>query len=515
MAYHSITMSQIKQVIKLKQLGHGSKKIADITSLSRNTVKEYLRRFEKLSMDVEQALQMENPELEELFKGCASQQGEHYALFLQRAEYYVDQLTNQRHISRQILWEEDTKAGLIRYGYSQFCFHLQQYIRSKQVSMVMHHEPGDKVYVDFAGDKLYLTDPDSGKLTPCEVLLLTLGYSSYTVAIALPSQRTECLIEGIVEGLNRIGGIPQAIVPDNLKSAVIKAHRYDPQFNEAFLSMANHYQMTILPARVRKPRDKPKVETAVNVVYNQVYARIRNFTFTHIHQLNETLKDQLNDLNNRVMQQYGVSRNVLLERDERSRLRPLPQTAYQPADQLVLTVQQNAHVYIGKRKQYYSVPHRLVGEKVKVILSSAMARVYHQGQCIATHALTENTLYVTQEDHMASRHIEYLKNQSANRLKERARYIGESVEKVLDEILQSRRHPEHSYKTCEGVLALARKYDKEKLRKACVHALEYRIFTLKYITRLVHSPYADDQGSLIPLGPLPEHKNIRGANTYQ
>src|SRR5690606_37129337 len=237
---------------------------------------------------------MENPVLADHLKPVSTLEQENYKAFLQRAEYYAQELSNRKrtHVTRMILWEEDFNAGLIRLKYSRFCYHLKRYLKSKHPSMVMIHRPGEKMFIDFAGDKLHYVDRSTGKSIPVEVLLLTLGYSNYTLAIAIPSQKNEDLIVGLVILISYLGAITAAIVPDNMKSPVIKPDRYEAVINEKFLDMAHYYGLAVLPTRPVKPKDKAKVETHVNVVYQQVYARLRHMTFHSLEELNQALREK-------------------------------------------------------------------------------------------------------------------------------------------------------------------------------------------------------------------------------
>ncbi|MGH9856529.1 MAG: hypothetical protein ACRD4B_01675 [Acidobacteriota bacterium] len=215
-------MNQVKQIHKLRAEGIGIKTIASILGMSKNTVKAYLRKTQGLSLSDHDVVTSDNPVLADQLKPVAIRERENYQSFLQRADYYVEELSNRKrtHVTRMILWEEDFKAGVIRMRYSQFCFHLKRYLKTKHPSMVMVHRPGEKMFIDFAGDKLQYTDQITGRSVAVEVLLITLGYSNYTLAIGLPSQKKEDLIDGVVRLLSWLGAVTAALVPDNLKSAV-------------------------------------------------------------------------------------------------------------------------------------------------------------------------------------------------------------------------------------------------------------------------------------------------------
>lgn len=517
MAYNPISMNQVKQIFQLHRQGVGIKRIAATLGMSKNTVKAYLRNTDLSQLTEDQLLSMANPVLKDHLTPVASQEKMNYQEFLQRAEYYVQELTHRKrtHVTRMVLWEEDFSAGLIHMKYSRFCFHLQRYLKSKHPSMVMRHMPGDKMFIDFAGEKLYYIDRVSGNRIAVEVLLLTLGYSNYTLAIGVPSQKNEHLIEGLVLLFTRLGGVTSALVPDNLKSAVTTPDRYDPKINEAFLDLANYYGLVVLPTRPVKPQDKAKVETHVNVVYKQVYAKLRNCTFYSLEEINEGLLEKIDLLNDNVMQDYGVSRRVMLERDERTHLKPLPSTPYALVRQAKVTVLQNGHIKVKAINKYLSVPYQLIGEKVTVLISNGIARVYHRRECVATHIVTKGGLYLTQRDHMASSHQAHLDNLSPDTLKEKAMAIGPEVHALIILVLAKGQYPEQAYRTCQGILALQFKCERSRFRKSCEIAVANGMISLRYLRHLVESPHVTLTALPESQTTLPLHENIRGAENYQ
>lgn len=516
MAYYPITMNQVKQIYKLRSEGVGIKRIATILGVSKNTVKSYLRKTKELDLPDGELMAVENPVLADHLKPVSAQEKENYQAFLKRAEYYAEELSNRKrtHVTRMILWEEDFNAGLIRLKYSRFCYHLKRYLKSKHPSMVMVHRPGEKIFVDFAGDKLHYVDRSSGKTIPAEVLLLTLGYSNYTLAVAIPSQKNEDLIDGFVSLISRLGAITAAIVPDNMKSAVTKADRYEPVVNEKFLDMANYYGAAILPTRPIKPKDKAKVETHVNVLYHQVYARLRHIAFYSLEELNQALREKVDLLNDAVMQDYGVSRKTLLDRDERAALKPLPAHPYSLVYQSKPTVGQNGHVKVSSIGKYLSVPYRLIGQKVTVLVSNGIARIYHERECVATHAITRGELYISQADHMSSVHKEYLNSLSPDSLRQKARTIGPEVEALINAVLSRALFPEQTYRTCQGILALQLKCDRARFRKCCQLAVANNLTSLRYMQHLVSSSHVTFDEELSSSGALPMHGNIRGRDNY-
>lgn len=506
-------MNEIKQVLRLYfERGESIKSIARDLNMSKNTVKEYLRRFKACGRELSEVLGQEPAVLSGLLRPDHPTVSSRYAAFLERADFYLKELKTHKHLTKQLLWEEEFAKGYTPYRYSQFCHYLQQYANSQQPAMVLQFNPGDKLLIDFAGDKLYLTDPDSGKLTPCDVLVLTMAYSHKSVAVALPSQRIEDLIYGLSRGVELIGAVPASLVCDNMRSAVVKSDRYEPRINEALLDWANHYGLSVLPTRVRKPKDKSRVEGAVNHLYYQVYARMRKHVYYSIQELNTALTGYCHEFNQRIMKDYGMSREALFKRDEYNHMRTLPTAAYQLVKRCRLQVGQNGHVYLGGKKQYYSVPYRLIGQKVEVVLTRELLKVYHQSACVATHPVTGQR-YNTVEDHLASHHKAYLNSLNPQYLLDQAKRIGNQTQDIIARILNRTRHPEQNYKTCQGILALERKHGHQRLEKVCAYVAQTDTISYRYIRQLCESAHFE-AGMAQQQTPLSHHDNIRGAKHY-
>lgn len=508
-------MSQLKQVLRMLAQGEAFKRIERDTGISRTTIKRYHRLIHAQALNVDELLLREDPELLHLLQSPEQADLARRQDFTRRLDYFFEQL-QEGHVTKQLLWEEYKRDYPDGYQYSRFCHYLQQYDRSRKGTMSMEHKAGDKLFIDFAGDKWHYIDRASGEVVPCELFIATLGYSNFTTVVATHSQKMEEVIQATVASLEWIGGSPGVIVPDNLKSAVRQADRYEPVINDAFLDMANHYGMVVLPARIRKPKDKAKVERAVNIAYQRVLAPLRKMTFYSLQELNAALREQTDLLNARTMQQYDCSRNVLLERDERPHLLALPELRYEIKHHRVLKVMQNGHIYLSNARKYYSVPYRYIGCKVHVITTATVLRIYHQGACIATHVTTQAQRYNTIAAHMASHHRAVMEGMNEDRLRQAAKALGEPVLQVIETVLARSIHPEQAFRSCQGILSLARKTSAQTLVESCQIALDYQVCTYRNIERLTHGRYAH-RDVCTPSGamPLPAHANIRGAEHYQ
>lgn len=508
-------MNEVKQILLLYVRQRCSiKQIAKQLSVSKNTVKEYLRKYSECGLSLEEVLEKDVFQLSALFTGNTAAEDARHRSFLNRVEYYAQELKN-RHVTRQLLWEEDFKAGLIEYRYSRFCFHLNNYLKGRNISMTMHHTPGDKAFLDYAGDKLKVIDVETNTEKSVEVLALTMGYSNYTVVLASPSQKSEDFISALDKAVRLLGAVPEAFVCDNFKAAVTQTDRYEPQVNEAFLAWAAHYGTTILPARPAKPKDKAKVERAVNHVYQQVYARIRNRSFTSIEELNSSLLELSIDMNNRQMKDYGASRKELFEREEKPVMRALPAEPYEHYSQHRLKVSSNSHVFLSRRKQHYSVPYHLIGQYVSLLVSSSLVKIYHGKECVATHAMRSGR-YITEAKHLPSHYNDYKQALNPEVLIERAERIGPEVRLIVDLFLKRTAHPEQNFKSCLGILNMVpRECTKERLAEACQAALNMKAYSYKFIRTFCKSPYADTTAHSNQNGALPRHSNIRGSQSYQ
>ena len=514
MPNHFKSMNEIKQVLRLHfERGLAIKSISRELGMSKNTVKEYLRRFAASGVSLEHILKQEASSLSSVLRPEHATITSRYSAFLERADYYLKELKQHKHLTKQLLWEEEFTQGRIQYRYSQFCYYLQQYEQTRSSSMVLQFNPGDKLLVDFAGDKLYLTDPDSGKLTPCEILILTLAYSHKSFAVALPSQRLEDLLYGLTTGLEWLGAVPQGLVCDNMRAAVKRSDRYEPEVNEGLLDLANYYGMSVLPTRVRKPKDKSRVESSVNHVYYQVYARMRHHTYYSLEELNQALGSYCHEFNQQIMKDYGLSREALYQRDELQYMKALPDVPYQLVKRYTLKVGQNGHVYLGTQKQHYSVPYRLVGQKVHVVVTRSLLKIYYKSECVATHPVTAKR-YNTVADHMASEHQAYLESINPQWLVAQARRIGQDTEKAIVHVLSRAKHPEQNYKTCQGILSLEKKHGASRLNKVCAFVLEADAVSYNYIKRLCESVHFGTSLNYTQT-QLPLHANIRGPEGYQ
>lgn len=509
-------MSQIKQVLKLIQKGYKLKPLARELSISRNTIKSYLKKISENNWSIDTLLQLEDEQLERKFhSGNPAYKDGRYEQLKLKLDYYVKELSRVG-VTKSLLYEEYKEEFPEGYGKTQFCHHLLQHIRAAKPSMVLNHKPGDKLYVDFAGKTISYTDQQTGEVVECQVFVACMPYSDYGFAIAVRSQSTEDFIFALTRCIEFLGGVPHLIVPDNLKAAVIKASRYEPELNRALEDFANHYNTAVLPARAAKPKDKALVENQVKLVYSRVFARLRNQTFLCLGHLNEAIGECMEKHNHTRLQEKPWSRIEKFLAEEKPELLPLANTSFELKYYATYKVAQNNHIRLSQDKKYYSVPYRFVGKKTKVVYTQSLVKIYYKGESIAVHPRLRDKreYYSTIKEHLASHHQNY-QSRSPKYYTNRARALSLDMYKLFECIFNQDRHPEQLFKTCDGLLSLYRKLPKEKVDKACKIAVKHKSFSYKFICRLIENNMLDQFDEDSRYNPLPKHENVRGSEYYE
>lgn len=509
-------MYQIRRIIQLDLQGISRSEIARSQGIARNTVRHYLDLFKNHFQDLSLALEWSDEELHRLVS-CkpVAAPNLHQELF-ERFKNYERELSRTG-VSRQLLWLEyrkDTPNGLQR---SQFCNLFRQWQKTQQVVMHLEHKAGDKLFVDFAGDKLYLTDIDTGERTALDVFVATLACSQLTYVEALPNQKKVYFLAALANSLAYFEGVPQAIVPDNMKTAVKRADRYEPELNESLEHFAAHYGTCIYPARSGKPRDKALVENAVQLTYERIYAPLRNQVFSSLSALNETILIQLKQHNDMLFQGKDYSRRSRFEAIERDALLPLPTKKYQLQFFHIAKVHPDCHVLLSEDKHYYSVPYTLVGEYVKLVYTIETVEIYHKYTRIASHQrMIAKHHYTTLKEHLPQQH-QWLMNWSPVFFEEQALKIGVNTHLAIQLLLIKRTYPAQAYKSCAGILSLAQKVGNGRMENACERAIEYEGISYTLIKSILDReldrvPIHDE---IITSPCIVHHENIRGANLYQ
>ena len=487
-------MEIIEQIKLLNNLGVGKKTIARQLGISKNTVKSYLAQGE--TAQVNTALQ------------------EQRLLDLQSFFPYCKEELNRKGVTRQILWGEYRARHPNGYSYTRFCEHLAIWLGRQDASLHIEQQPGDKMYIDFTGSKLSIVDPVTGEIKEVEVFVSVLGYSGLTYVKAVESQKKEDFLPCIVGALEYYGGVPKVLVPDNLKSGVDKASKYEPDINRDLLDLGNHYGMAIMPARSRKPKDKAWVERMVGIVYNRIFAPLRNRIFTNLHELNQAIAELQEAHNNQPFQKRKESRWELFEQDEKQYLQALPQQRYELKEYQQSKVMKNSHVQLHKDRHYYSVPYKHIGKMAKIIYTNTHVSIYCDGERIAYHIRDfKEHKYMTVKEHLPSTH-QFVTSWNPDKFTEWAARIDPIVEAYIKKVLENKSYPEQTYRSCVGILSFDKKAGRERLIAACRRATEYGVFNYKVIEQIINNKL-DRQPVENQQGTLPLHDNIRGAKYYK
>jgi len=507
-------MNIVKQVFTLHRAGKGKKTIARQLGISKNTVKNYLSKLDHLALDVADLVAIEAPVLEaKLFAGSPSFKDDRYEVLRKNFEYYASEL-NRVGVTKYLLWEEYKEKYPSGYERSQFCFHLSKYLKTQKPSMILQHQVADKLFIDFAGKKLSYIDPETGEVIECQVFVACLPYSDYCFAMAVHSQSIPDFIYALECCLQHLGGVPQTLVPDNLKAAIIKANNFEPQINQTLNDFANHYHTTVTPTRARKPKDKALVENQVKVIYSRVYARLRDQQFFSLSTLNQAIKERIKAHNQTRMQKKDYCREERFLAEEKRKLKALPIKVFEIKYHKDLKVAQNNHVYLSTDKRYYSVPYIHIGARSKVIYTRSLVTIYVKGERVASHHRVQSSGYSTIKEHLCSHHRYYLERSPKyylNRAKNNLVF-----HRFIDLIFsQENRYPEQLYKICDGLFSLYKKSDPQAFSKAILKATDLGQYSYQFVKNIINNKTYHDQEVEGQQGLLPQHHNTRGSKYYQ
>jgi transposase len=514
MANQTINMSKLRQVIKLYCHHTGTRKISDAIGVSRNTAKKYIRKFKYLGSTWAELSLMTDKQINELFNEEPIPESSEKLEKLIGYFSVAEKRLKLRGMTLQKLWEE----YIIKYpgGYQSSAFykHFKLWKSRSHPSMHMVHKAGDKMFVDYTGEKLRIVDMLTGELRSVEVFVAILGASQFTYVQAIESQNMEDFILCCENALRFFGGAPSAIVPDNLKAAVTKPSRYEPQVNENFAAFADYYGMSVLPARVYRPKDKSLVEGAVKITYNRIYTNLQGQIFTSVGDLNIAIRGHLDHHNGRNFQGRCYSRLEQFNELEKLALQPLPDNRYEMSKQAIVTVMKNGHVCLHCDKHYYSVPFGNIGDKVKILYSKSKIEVFYKYAVIAVHIRVRSPhSYTTDPLHMASNYHELTDWNPAKFIKD-AQEIHPDVAMYIEKVLLCKPHPEQAYKSCQGIMSLAKRYGSQRLILACNRANDCGQYQFKIVETILLRNLEQNKPDDNP-GPMPSHENIRGKEYYQ
>lgn len=518
MANKTIRMSVLRNIISLKKKGCSNRSISDQLGLSRKTTNKYVSHLKQTGLSYQDLLNLSDVDLAALVETTPAKPTADYLQELYSYFPLVEKELKRVGVTRHLLWQEYKQVHPEGISYARFCTHFRQWRQSQEVTMHFEHKSGDKLFVDFTGKKLEIIDPQSGEVVPVEVFVAILGASQYTYVEAVASQKVESFIGAVGRAFTFFGGVPQAVVPDNLKAAVTRADRYEPQLNDTFQDFGLHYQTTILPTRAYKPRDKALVEGAVKIVYSRIFARLRDQVFTSIAALNQAIREVLSAYNQLPFKGRNVSRSELFQELDQPALQPLPPLVYEIKKYAKAKVYKSSHVWLGEDKHYYSVPFRYISKRVKIAYTSQMVEVYFNHERIALHAREKGLYrYTSRKEHLPSTH-QFVTDWNPQKFLKWAADVGPHTASCIKQILERRPHPEQAYKVCMGILSLARKVGRERLEKACERAAYFNTYSYRIIKSILEKGLETQQWQDKPKVPSQLsvfHENIRGKEYYQ
>jgi transposase len=399
------------------------------------------------------------------------------------------------------------------YGYTQFCDHYRKWLVKHRLSMRQVHRGGEKLFIDYSGKKPHIVDRLTGEVREVELFVSVLGASSFTYVEASLSQRVSDFIASHGRAFEYYGGVAAALVPDQLKSAVTEPGRYEPGVQRTYAEMARHYGTVVLPARPASPKDKAKVEVAVQVAQRWILARLRNQTFFSLDELNQRIWELLEELNDRVMKVYGASRRQLFERHDKPALRPLPTERFVYGEWKRVRVNVDYHVEVGRH--YYSVPHELIHEELEARLTAATVEIFRRGERVASHPRNDaRGHHTTIAEHMPKSHQKHLE-WTPSRLVQWASTMGPQTQALVEAILAERPHPEQGYRSCLGIFRLGKQYGQERLEAACERACTVRARSYRHVEAILKNgldkqPLPQSATDLAPV----QHENLRGSDYY-
>lgn len=512
MSREGLSMRKVREILRLR-LGVGLpvRQVADSCKVGAGTVSEYEKRFREAGLVWRLPEDVDDAFLERVVRSRPENFTHNRPL--PDPDYLLKEM-KRPHVTLHLLWLEYRERHPNGYGYTQFCHHYNQAKMKVDVVLRQEHRAGEKLFTDYAGDHLYITDPKTGELTAASIFVAVLGASNCTFAEATADMSLASWVSSHVRAFEFFGGIPEIVVPDNTKCAVIRSDRYEPDLNPTFAEMAAHYSTAIIPARVRKPRDKAKVEAGVLVVERWILAALRNRTFFSLSEMNEAIAELLERLNARKFKAVNSTRQDLYETLDKPALKPLPQTRYAFAEWKTAKV--NIDYHISAAKCLYSVPYQLAGYQVDVRMTATVVEIFHKNRRVASHIRGYREGGVsTNPDHMPKSHQKYLE-WTPSRIISWAGRIGPATGALAQKILESRPHPEVGFRSCLGIIRLAHDFGTERLEAACARALTCHAYSYKNVKSILTNgldrvPLKTDSDQLT----LPSHSNIRGKEYYQ
>lgn len=503
-------MRKVRDVLRLKSSGLSGRQIARSLKIGQATVVDYLRRAKLAGITWPLPEGLDDEALEKI-------------LFVQREDQrpsrplpdwtWVHKELRRKHVTLTLLWEEYKAQHPDGYQYSQFCDLYRSWEGSLGIWMRQEHRAGEKMFADYSGNGIFWFDRKGGERREAALFVAVLGASNATYAEATEDQKLPAWIQCQVHALEYFGGVPKIIVPDQPRTLISKSCRYDPEMNPTYQEFARHYSTCIIPARPRRPRDKAKVEAGVLIAQRWIIAALRNHAFYSIDEVNEAIDLCLEKLNGKLLRKLKRSRRDLLLEVDKPALLPLPEKRFEFAEWKV-GARVNMDYHVEFEKNYYSAPFQYAREEMDLRATAKTVEIFLKAKRIASHVrLAGQFNYSTIREHMPRSHQEHL-DWTPSRIVKWAEKVGPSTAELVTTIMTERTHPEQGYRTCLGILRLAKRHTEERLEKACSRAVASRSHSYRSVASILEKKLENQPLPQLPQGALPRHENLRGSSYY-
>ncbi|WP_339755131.1 IS21 family transposase [uncultured Marinobacter sp.] len=507
-----VAMRKIREVLRLRlAAGLSIRQISASTKVSTGSIQKQLSKAEELGLSWPLPDKLDDSQLALLFYPAADTRPS--SRFQLPDWATMHQELKRKGMTKQLLWEEYTQNYPNRcYSYSQFCDLYRAWRKRQKRSMRQQHKAGEKCFVDYCGPTVPVISPSTGEIRQVQVFVAVLGASNYTYAEATLSQSLPDWLHSHVRMFEYFGGTPEMVVPDNLKSGVTTACRYDPELNPSYQQLAEHYQVAVMPARPYKPKDKSKAEVGVLIVERWILARLRHHRFFSLSEVNQCIRALLEEMNIRPFKQLPGNRRSAFEQLDRPALTPLPRQPYRYV--AIKPVKVNIDYHVQYQQHHYSVPHQYVGETLELHAGDTLIQLYFRQHLVASHPHKRYPGTTTDAAHMPTRHSKQ-QQWTPGRLKQWGQDIGTDTRDWISNRLAEKAHPEQAYRLCLGLLNLSREYPAARLNRSCRIANKEGLVRLKQIKSILRSNRDQLPEQLSLVTELPQdHENIRGPSSF-
>lgn len=504
-----MSMDRVRELLRLKEQGYTQRDIQRATGIARSSIQRYLGEAEVCELRYAEASELTDSALRERLSRRIP--GRHRAEISDPDFCEVHkEYQSRKGVTLELLWQEWCAGTEQVYSYQTFCRRYREWLGAQKLVLRGEYEAGDRAFSDYAGEMLRYRDRD-GKEREARIFVSTLGASNLVYAEATADEKVLSWCGSHVRAFEYFGGTPKLLIIDNLKSGVTRPCRYEPELNRTFREFGEHYQLAIVPARVARPRDKAKVEEAVQLVERRLLAPLRNEHFRSLEEMNAALRVRLEELNDRQMKDYECSRRELFERIEKSALRPLPESSFAPAVWTKARVHLDYHVQV--EKHWYSVPYWHVRKEVLVRTSERLVEVFFNNERIASHLRSsEAHRHTTAEAHLPPQHLA-IRRRSAENFLVWSRGVGTETQALVSRMLDEARHPEQAFRSILGLQRLEKQFTTRRLERAAAKANEANIASQRYVRTVLEANLVAENEGREDAPPL-FHENIRGSSYF-